>query len=110
MSAVDHHPASSLEGTRAVAEQMAEAASTWLAMLSSDQRQKATKGFPDTAERTKWYYIPIDRAGLPLVEQDPTQQRQALRLASTGLSDAGYATAMIVMALDNVLDARENWG
>ena len=109
MSAVVHQHSSNLKGTRVVAERMAEAASTWLASLSTDQRQKATRGFPETAERTKWYYIPIDRAGLPLVEQDPLQQRKALQLASTGLSEAGFATAMIVMALDNVLDLRENW-
>jgi hypothetical protein len=88
---------------------MAEAASSWLASLSADQRQKATRGFPDTVERTKWYYIPIDRAGLPLLEQDPQQQRKAYRLAATGLSEAGFATAVTVMALDNVLDQREEW-
>jgi hypothetical protein len=109
MSAVVHQHSNTLEGTRRVAQQMAEAASSWLASLSTDQRQKATRGFPDTAERTTWYYIPIDRPGLPLVEQDPLQQRKALQLAATGLSEAGFNTAIIVMALDNVLDRRENW-
>src|SRR5260221_14730458 len=107
MSVVEHNHSSTLEGTRVVAERMAEAASSWLASLSTDQRQKATRGFPDTVERTKWYYIPIDRAGLPLLEQDPQQQRKAYRLAATGLSEAGFATAVTVMALDNVLDQRE---
>jgi hypothetical protein len=93
----------------AVVERMAEAAGAWLATLSTDQRRKALLDFSDLEKRTLWYYIPIERPGLPLVEMDPIQQRRALQLVSTGLSQAGFNTASTIMGIENVLDASEDW-
>ncbi len=93
----------------AVVERMAEAATTWLATLSTDQRGKALRDFADLEQRTLWYYIPIERAGLPLLEMDPIQQRMALRFVATGLSQAGFNTASTIMGIENVLDASEDW-
>ncbi len=97
------------ERTRALVERMAEAATDWLASLSTDQRQKATFEFPANDERTQWYYTPTEQGGLPLVEMDPVQQRLAHRLVARGLSGPGYATAATIMGLENVLDAIEGW-
>lgn len=97
------------ERTRALVERMAEAATDWLASLSTDQRQKATFDFPANDERTQWYYTPTEQGGLPLVEMDPVQQRLAHRLVARGLSGPGYATAATIMGLENVLDALEDW-
>jgi hypothetical protein len=90
-------------------EQMATAASNWLASLSTDQRRKATFGFPENDERTLWYYTPTDRGGLTLSEMEPLQQRLAHRLIASGLSFGGYVTVATIMGIENVLDAVEGW-
>ena len=95
--------------TAALGGRMAEAAEGWLASLGLAQRAKASFGFPADAERTRWYYTPTERGGLPLAEMGPTQQRLAHRLVASGLSEGGYATAATIMGLENVLDAREGW-
>ncbi len=93
----------------AVREAMAAAAADWLASLEPAQRAKACFGFPADEERTRWYYTPTERGGLPLAEMGPVAQRLAHRLVASGLSEGGYATAATVMGLENVLDAREGW-
>jgi len=95
--------------TAAPGERMAAAAEGWLASLDPAQRAKASFGFPSDAERTRWYYTPTERGGLPLAEMGPTQQRLAHRLVASGLSEGGYAAAATIMGLENVLDAREGW-
>ena len=93
----------------AVREAMAAAAAAWLASLEPGQLAKARFGFPADDERTRWYYTPTERGGLPLAEMGPVSQRLAHRLMASGLSEGGYATAATVMGLENVLDAREGW-
>jgi hypothetical protein len=95
--------------TAALGGCMAEAAAGWLASLDPAQRAKASFGFPSDAERTRWYYTPTERGGLPLAEMGPVSQRLAHRLVASGLSEGGYATAATIMGLENVLDAREGW-
>jgi hypothetical protein len=95
--------------TAALGGRMAEAAGGWLASLDPAQRAKASFGFPSDAERTRWYYTPTERGGLPLAEMGPVSQRLAHRLVASGLSEGGYATAATIMGLENVLDAREGW-
>jgi Protein of unknown function (DUF3500) len=102
-------PAATAARLRPVLEAMAAAAADWLASLDPAQRAKAAFGFPDQEQRTRWYYTPTERGGLPLAEMDPVQQRLAHRLVASGLSEGGYATAATVMGLENVLDAREGW-
>jgi Protein of unknown function (DUF3500) len=93
----------------AVREAMAAAAAGWLASLAPGQLAKARFPFPADDERTRWYYTPTERGGLPLAEMGPVSQRLAHRLMASGLSEGGYATAATVMGLENVLDAREGW-
>jgi hypothetical protein len=88
---------------------MGEAATDFLASLASDQRQKATYAFDDSSERTRWYYTPVGRGGLPLSEMDRRQQQLAHRLVATGLSRAGYITASTIIGLETTLDALEGW-
>jgi len=88
---------------------MAAAAAEWLASLDPAQRAKASFGFPDDAERTRWYYTPTERGGLPLAEMGPVAQRLAHRLVASGLGEGGYAAAATIMGLENVLDAKEGW-
>jgi hypothetical protein len=93
----------------AVATQMADAARGWLDTLDDAQRRRAAWPFPADDERRVWFYTPTDHGGLPLGAMDPGQQRAAMRLLRSGLSEAAYVTATTVIGLENVLDAVEKW-
>ncbi|MFE7726679.1 DUF3500 domain-containing protein [Streptomyces anthocyanicus] len=109
------------DAARDVADRMAEAARAWLDSLDAGRRGAAAGPAPDPGtpgeaegERTRWYYTPTDHGGLTLHQQRPAQQRLAMRLVASGLSDAGYVTVATVLGLENVLDHVEgfsvNWG
>jgi hypothetical protein len=86
----------------ATARRMAEAATTFLASLTSEQRDRTVFSVADE-ERLNWHYIPRQRQGLPLTEMDGSQQKLAHALLSSGLSRHGYAKAVTVMSLEKVL-------
>jgi hypothetical protein len=88
---------------------MGEATERFVESLSHDQRAKAVFGFAQQQERTRWFYTPVPRNGLPLSEMDRHQQRLAHQLVATGLSRAGYSTASTIMGLETTLDALEGW-
>ncbi|MFC5139742.1 DUF3500 domain-containing protein [Actinomycetospora rhizophila] len=92
---------------------MAEAAVAWIDTLDDEQRATGVWAWPGSkaadAERVLWYYTPTDHGGLTLHQQRPHQQRAAMRLLSTGLSEAGYVSASIIMGLENVLDRTEGF-
>ncbi len=94
---------------RDVATAMADAARAWLDLLAEDQLATATWPFPADQERRLWFYTPTDHGGLTLGAMDPAQQRGAMRLLRTGLSEAAYNTATTIIGLENVLDAVEHW-
>src|ERR1035441_7083617 len=81
---------------------MTEAANRFLASLTAEQRAKATFQFAD-AERVNWFFIPIERKGLPLREMGAFQRHLASALLSAGLSRAGYIKAVTIMSLEDVL-------
>ena len=61
------------------------------------------------AERRRWFYTPTDHGGLTLHRQRSAQQRAAMALVATGLSEAGYVTVATTMGLENVLDHAEGF-
>jgi hypothetical protein len=87
---------------------MAEAATDWIERLDEAQRPDGLWRWPGSqaadAERVRWYYTPTDHGGLTLHHMAPHQQRAAMNLLATGLSEAGYDTAATIMGLENVLD------
>ena len=85
---------------------MTEAANRFLASLTAEQRAKATFPFAD-AERVNWFYVPIERKGLPLREMGAFQRHLASALLSAGLSQAGYIKAVTIMSLEDVLRIME---
>ena len=91
------------------AERMVDAAASWLAVLTDEQRNRAKASWPCDDERHRWYYTPTDHGGLPLAHMSPAQQRRAMQLLASGLSKPGYVTATTIMGLENVLDQVENW-
>jgi hypothetical protein len=94
--------------SRDVAAQMVDAGRAFLESLDQQQHELATFPFPSN-ERHRWFYVPEDHGGLPISMMKPKQQRLALRLVATGLSQAGYVTVSTIMGLENVLDELEGW-
>jgi len=90
------------------AEEMAQAASVWLAALDEGAREKALHPFGDD-ERENWHFVPRPfegegvRAGVPMKEMEGEQRHLAYALVQTGLSHRGYLTAMQIMSLEQVL-------
>src|SRR4051812_8977518 len=88
------------------ASTMTEAANRFLASLTAEQKAKATFKFED-AERANWFFVPIERKGLPLREMQPYQKHLASALLSAGLSQSGYIKAVSIMSLEDVLKMME---
>jgi len=89
---------------------MSAAATSFIASLTPEQRQRATFAF-DGTERTRWHYIPTEtfpRNGLTIKEMSAPQRKLAHDLLKTGLSQRGYLTATQIMDLERVLHAIES--
>jgi hypothetical protein len=91
-----------------VAAQMRGAATALLAVLAPGQRALAALPFGDEAARRWLEYRPLSRPGACLASMSPAGRKAAHRLLSTALSDPGYAQAMVIMALEEVLDRQEH--
>jgi len=90
------------------APSMATAATSFLASLTPEQRQRATFAF-ESAERMKWHFVPqFERNGLQVKEMTEPQRKLAHELLKTGLSARGYTTYTQIMQLENILKAQEN--
>jgi uncharacterized protein DUF3500 len=86
---------------------MSDAAKSFLASLTPEQRGEATFRMPDD-ERFDWHYIPKPRKGLALRDMTPAQKQLAHALLAAGLSQRGYIKATTIMSLDEVLRVMEN--
>ena len=64
---------------------MADAAGRFLASLSAEQKAKAAFPFGD-AQRLEWFFVPIERKGLPLREAMCDMRTCVGRLPSVGIS------------------------
>ena len=92
-----------------LAGQMRTAAVSLLGRLDEDQRALAARPFADDAARRWLEYRPRHRPGACLAELTPAATKAAHRLLATGLSEHAYAQAMGIVALEEVLDAKERW-
>jgi hypothetical protein len=93
----------------ASAAAMAASARRLIDLLDNGQRQRAVLGFPDEAERTRWFYTPTDHGGVTIGECTPEQAQAALGLLASGLSRAGYDMAAAIMGHELVLERLEDW-
>lgn len=84
-------------------ERMGRAVAEFAAALSSAQLERAQYPFEDEAARREWHYTPMARPGIALIELDAGQQQLARKVVRSGLSEAGYNTAMTIMSMDAVL-------
>jgi hypothetical protein len=89
------------------AEEMAEAASHFLAALSPEQKAKCTFALTSD-ERQNWHFVPKPRQGLTFKEMTPAQRLLAQGLLATGLSQRGYMKATTIMSLEDVLKELEH--
>ncbi len=95
--------------TTDLSKTMIDAADDLLAALSDPQRERAVWPFPSDEERQRWFYTPTDHGGLPLSEMDSAQHQLLYRLLATGLSEAGFNSAAVIIGLENVLDRLEGF-
>jgi len=91
-----------LDPLLAAGEEMASAATTFLAALSPEQKSKATFEFKGD-ERYDWHFVPRERKGISLKELTPAQRPLAHALLNSGLSQRGYASAVTIISLEQIL-------
>lgn len=89
--------------------QMRSAAAALLAALDSRQCRLAARPFSDDTARRWLEYRPEHRPGACIADMSRTARKAAHRLLATALSDHAYAQAMAIIALEEVLDRREEW-
>ena len=90
-----------------IAAQMRAAASDVLAALTAGQRPLAALPFGDDSARRWLEYRPERRPGACLALLSPAARKAAHQLLSAALSEHAYTQAMIITALEEVLDRRE---
>ena len=81
---------------------MTGAANEFLAALSAKQKDKIQFNFDDN-ERYNWHYIPKNRKGVPLKELTQAQQKAAMALLHTALSDTGFQKTTDIIKLEAIL-------
>lgn len=94
---------------QSLAGEMSAAATALLAGLDDEQRALAAMSFADDHARRWLEYRPRSRPGACLATFSTASRKAAHRLLATGLSEPGYAQAMAIVALEEVLDRREGW-
>lgn len=101
-------PSTSLASGKArTKDDMLAAATTFLSLLSPEQKQKATFSIDDQ-ERYNWHFVPRERKGLPLKQMTPEQRQAAMALLKTTLSTQGYDKATSIIDNENVLRVIDN--
>jgi Protein of unknown function (DUF3500) len=88
---------------------MRSAAMALLGALDEEQRRLAGRPFTDQAARRWLEYRPEHRPGACIADLSVAGRKGAHRLLATGLSEHAYAQAMSIVALEEVLDRREDW-
>ena len=88
------------------ADDMAKAANNLLATYTPEQKQTGVFELTD-AERVNWHFIPRVRKGIPFKDLTTAQRPLAHALLSSGLSQRGYASAVTIMSLEQILLEQE---
>jgi hypothetical protein len=81
---------------------MTEAANKFLQSLNASQKAKAQFNF-DNEERFHWNYVPMERKGIPLMDLNSSQHKEAMDLLHTVLSDSGFKKTTAIIQLEDVL-------
>lgn len=90
-----------------VGGELAAVTSGFLASLDGKQRDAAQRELADE-ETMKWHFVPGRYAGVEMGALDPGQKRGAWEVLRTMLSATGFAKAMAIADLENVLHELES--
>ena len=75
---------------------------SFLSSLENDKLAKAS--FPyDNAERRNWFFTPVERKGLPLLEMSEIQKEKAIELVKATVSKDAAETSIAIMQMEVVL-------
>lgn len=85
---------------------MAAAANEFLKTLSAKQKSQIQFDF-DENERYNWHYVPKSRKGVPLGDLSEVQQKAAMELLRTALSDTGFKKTTAIIQLEGILREAE---
>ena len=89
---------------------LTSAANQWIESLDSAQKSKGLLAY-ESPQRIVWNFIPLEtRKGLPLREMTADQQKLAMGVLESALSQRGYQTATQIMSLEGVLRKLEGAG
>lgn len=99
------HGADPTAAARAAAD-MAKAATNLLATYTPEQKQTGVFEVTD-AERVNWHFVPRVRKGIPFKDLTTAQRPLAHALLSSGLSQRGFASAVTIMSLEQILLEQE---
>ncbi len=86
--------------------EVVKAATSFLAVLSPEQKQKVLYSFDDQAQRAKWSNFPtgfVPRGGISLKQMNASQQEAAMKLLATVLSPMG------LKKVNEIREADENF-
>jgi Protein of unknown function (DUF3500) len=78
------------------------ATQSFLKTLDNEKLSKAFLPY-ETEERRNWFFVPIERKGLPLMEMNEAQRDAALKLIKASTSESAEKTALSIMQLEVVL-------
>ena len=83
-------------------QKVLSATQTFLKTLDNEKLSRAL--FPyDTNERRTWFFVPIERKGLPLIDMSETQKNAAINLVNATLSESASKTTLAIMQLEIIL-------
>ena len=95
--------ASALVRAAVVAPALVPAVAAWIDSLVPEQRERALRPVDDQ-RRTDWHFIPkFARKGLSLRDMNPAQQRLAMEVLKSAVSQSGYEKSAAIMQLDEIL-------
>ena len=84
------------------ASSMTAAAQAFMAVLTPEQKAKATFALDDP-ERQNWFYTPVPRKGITIKDLEPAQRQLANVLLASGLAQQGLLKVATVMSLELIL-------
>jgi len=90
-----------------VGTELSDVTAKFLDGLGEDQRKLAQRALADE-EAMKWHFVPGRYAGIEMGALDPSQRRAADQVLRTMLSATGFAKAMAIADLENVLHELES--
>ncbi len=75
------------------------------AFLKTLDNEKLSKAFLpyETEERRNWFFVPIERKGLPLMDMNESQRDAALKLIKASVSESAGKTTLSIMQLEVIL-------